>query len=181
MHMSEDPASSRSAGVINRPLAMADLEAVSALHARVFGPGRFARTAYRVREGTAPISPFCSGAFFDGRLIASLRLTPVKIGGTGPHLLLGPLAVDPAYSGQGYGRALVSASVEAAKAANIGIIVLVGDTAYYERFGFAAVPPGQITFPGPVNPARILAREIAPGALASARGEVVAIHSSQPR
>ena len=70
-------------GIVNRPLVNADLGAIEDLHARVFGPGRFARTAYRVREGTPAISPFCCGAFRGDTLIASLRLTPVTIGGAG--------------------------------------------------------------------------------------------------
>ena len=161
--------------VQNRALATADLTTVSALHARVFGPGRFARTAYRVREGTAPVSPFCRGAFAGERLIASLRLTPVSIGGAGPHLLLGPLAVDPDHSGLGFGKALVAQALAAARQARIGVVVLVGDLPYYERFGFAPVAPGHIAFPGPVNPARILAIETTPGALGSAHGPVTAL------
>ena len=161
--------------VLNRTIAAGDLTAVSALHARVFGPGRFARTAYRVREGTAAVSPFCRAAFAGERLIASLRLTPVTIGGAGPHLLLGPLAVDPDYAGRGYGKALVAEALVAAREARIGIVVLVGDVPYYERFGFAPVAPGQIAFPGPVNPARILAVETTPGALSAARGPIAAV------
>ena len=164
--------------IVNRPLVTSDLAAIDALHARVFGPGRFARTAYRVREGTAAISPFCRGAFLGDALIASLRLTPVTIGGAGRHLLLGPLAVAPEFSGQGYGKALVSEAIGHATNAGIGVIVLVGDRPYYDRFGFVAVPPGQITFPGPVNSARILARETTPGALATACGAVVACKRS---
>ena len=40
-----------SPNVVNRPLTEADFPAVSLLHAKVFGPGRFTRTAYRVRRG----------------------------------------------------------------------------------------------------------------------------------
>ena len=46
------------------------------LHARAFGPGRFARTAYRVREGTPEFSPFCRVCRIDGRLAAAVRFTP---------------------------------------------------------------------------------------------------------
>ena len=85
------------------PLAADDAALVSALHARVFGPGRFARTAYRVREGTPPIARFCRGAFLGERLIAALRLTEVTIGGEPGALLLGPLAIDPDFAGEGWG------------------------------------------------------------------------------
>lgn len=157
-----------------RPLLASDLDAISALHARVFGPGRFARSAYRVREGTAGVSRFCRGAFLGERLIAALRMTEVRVGSAGGALLLGPLAVAPEFAGQGFGRKLIAETLELARAAGVRLVVLVGDEPYYGRFGFKAVPHGQITFPGPVNPSRILAAELEPGALAHFRGPVAA-------
>jgi predicted N-acetyltransferase YhbS len=159
-----------------RPAAPGDAAAITALHARVFGPGRFARSAYRVREGTADVSPFCRLAFMGARLIAALRLTEVSIGGTPGALLLGPLAVSPELSGQGFGKRLVSEAMAEARAAGKQLVVLVGDEPYYGRFGFKRVTPGQISFPGPVDPARILAAELAEGALASYRGLVRGEH-----
>lgn len=163
-----------SKAVITRTALPADLAAISELHARVFGPGRFARTAYRVREGTESVTRFCRVAERGERLLASLRMTDISIGGTSGASLLGPLAVDPEFRGQGYGRQLVAEALSEAKAAGIKLVVLVGDVPYYGRFGFAPVPPEQITFPGPVNPARILAAELADGALANYRGVVTA-------
>src|SRR5262245_18127336 len=86
-----------------------DGAAVSELEARAMGPGRFARAAYRVREA-APggFSPFCRMALLDGRLVAALRFTEVRISGRDGALLLGPLAVDPAFANRGYGRGLVA-------------------------------------------------------------------------
>jgi predicted N-acetyltransferase YhbS len=143
-----------------------------ALQSRAFGPGRFARTAYRVREGGPGLSPFCRVALLDDRLVAALRMTPIAIGGQAEALLLGPLAVDPEEAGRGYGRRLVAESLEAARAGGIRLVVLVGDMAYYGRFGFEPVPPGQIRLPGPADPARLLAAEVQPGALATFRGLV---------
>ena len=156
--------------VVTRLLRDDDLSTVAPLHAVVFGPGRFARTAYRVREGTPLVSPFCRGAFLDGALIASLRMTHVTIGSTGPHLLLGPLAVSPPYAGQGYGKRLVSEALDAGRAAGIGVVALVGDLSYYQRFGFSVATPGKLVLPGPVDPGRILVCELTPGALATAAG-----------
>lgn len=159
----------------NRQLVFTDVSAIATLEATVFGPGRFARTAYRVREGHPALSPFCRGAFLGPRLIASLRLTPIAIGTSKPHLLLGPLSVAPDYAGLGYGKALVNEALTEAKANGIGLVTLVGDMPYYGRFGFTPAPPGKILFPGPVNPARILACELTPGTLATATGMVVAL------
>ncbi len=99
---------------------------------------------------------------------------PIRIGGKGGALLLGPLAVDPAFANQGHGRGLVGEALEAARAAGLQLVVLVGDEPYYARLGFKRVPPGQITLPGPVNPDRLLAAELAPGALAGYAGRVSA-------
>ena len=160
--------------VITRSVAPADLDAISKLHAHVFGPGRFVRSAYRVREGKGFYSKYCRVADLDGRLIATLRLTEISIGGTKGAALLGPLTVDPEFAGQGYGRKLVSEALEEMKTSGIKIVVLVGDEPYYGRLGFRPVPPGQITFSAPVNPARILAVELEPGAHANYCGLIIA-------
>lgn len=153
-----------------RPAEPGDLPAILELHRRAFGPGRFALTAYRVREGTPPISPFCRIAELDGRLIAAVRMTAIDIGGTPGALLLGPLAVEPDHVNKGHGRALVNAAISAAREQGLELVVLVGNATYYGRFGFAPVPAGQITFPGPVDPARILAFELVPGSMEKFRG-----------
>jgi len=158
----------------NRPLTQADLPHVARLHARVFGPGRYARTAYRVREGSPAISSYCRVAVDGDRIIAAVGFTSIGVGGTGGALLLGPLAVDPEFAGQGYGRALIAEALDEAKKTGVRLVVLVGDEPYYGRFGFRPVPPGQITLPGPVDPRRVLAAELSEGALASYRGVVAA-------
>lgn len=160
--------------LVTRTAAPEDLPAMVALQSRAFGPGRFARTAYRVREGAPDLSPFCRVAYKGERLIAALRMTEINVGGRPGALLLGPLAVDPDEAGRGYARRLVAESLDAARSAGIAMVVLVGDTAYYGRLGFAPAPPGQIRLPGPVDPARLLAVELEPGALAQFRGQVAA-------
>ena len=159
-----------SLNVINRPLTPSDFPAISRLHAKVFGPGRFTRTAYRVREGAAPVSPYCSVAHLGSQLIAAVRFTPITIGGVGGALLLGPLAVDPDFAGQGFGKRLIGDALQTAKAAGVKLVVLVGDEPYYGRFGFRPIPLQQITLPGPVNPRRLLAAELEDGALAPFSG-----------
>ena len=160
--------------IITRAARDADADAISDLHAKTLGPGRFAKSAYRVREGTTSVTRFCRVGLTGKQLIAALRMTEVKIGKTGGALLLGPLAVDPDFAGQGYGRQLISETLEAARQAGVSLVILVGDEAYYGRFGFKPVPPGQILLPGPVDPKRLLAVELEPDALARYRGAVEA-------
>ena len=152
----------------------ADAPALSKLSAEAFGPGRFARTAYRVREGVPPIAPLSLTGWLDGALVGGVRVTAIRIGEQAGGALLGPLVVDPAVKGKGYGKALVSEGLTRAKAHGFGLVLLVGDMPYYRRFGFAPVTPGKITLPGPVDPGRLLAMELAPGALEGAAGQVAA-------
>jgi predicted N-acetyltransferase YhbS len=158
-----------------RPARPEDSAAIGVLHARAMGPGRFARTAYRVREGaTQAVSRFCRVSLLGERLIASVRFTAIRVGDREGALLLGPLAVDPAVANQGYGRGLVAAALEDARAAGIVLVVLVGDEPYYARLGFRRIPRGQVAMPGPVDPDRLLAVELVPGALGGFRGPVSA-------
>jgi predicted N-acetyltransferase YhbS len=152
-----------------------DVPEISRLHARVFGPGRFARSAYRVREGKGHLSRYCLVAHLGNDLIASLRMTEITIGGRPGAALLGPVAVDPDHRGLGLGTKLMNEALAVTRAGGTALVVLVGDDPYYGRFGFKAVPPGQIVFPGPVNPARVLACELKDGASADYRGIIAAI------
>lgn len=159
--------------IVNRATD-ADLPEILALHRRVFGPGRFVRSAYRVREGTPAISPFCLVARLGEELVAAIRFTPVTIGGKDGALLLGPLAVEPRHGGLGYGKRLVADGIEAARRAGIAIVVLVGDEPYYARFSFKRLPEDQVRLPGPVDPERLLAAELVAGAMGRFQGNVVA-------
>jgi len=154
--------------------APADAPALSQLSAQAFGPGRFTRSAYRVREGVAPMPALSLTGWLDGRLIGGIRFTAVRIGVAEGGALLGPLVVDPHVKGKGYGKALVGEGLVRAKGEGVRLVLLVGDMPYYGRFGFAPVAPGTITLPGPVDPARLLALELAPGALEGVAGRIKA-------
>jgi predicted N-acetyltransferase YhbS len=154
--------------LILEPATDNDAEPVERLNGRVFGPGRYARTAYRIRE-TTPADPALSFVARVGTLlVGASAMTPIVIGDA-PALLLGPLIVEPVFRSQGIGEALVNRSLEAAKAAGWKLVILVGDE-YYARMGFQPVPKGQISLPGPVDPERLLYCELEPGALAAAKG-----------
>ena len=139
---------------------------------QAFGPGRHAKASYRYREEVGPERALClvvrDG---EGRVVGSVRHWRVAIGEAGtPALLLGPLAVDAALRGRGIGRALVWRSLDMAAAAGHRIVLLVGDLAYYRRFGFAVAPP-DIVMPGE-RPERLLVATLAPGALDGVHGVI---------
>ncbi|MDJ0613127.1 MAG: N-acetyltransferase [Rhizobiaceae bacterium] len=130
-------------------------EAVEELSAIAFGPGRFARTAFRLREGVASIPELSFVLYHQGELIGSVKLTRIKVGEQ-DSLVLGPLVVKPDFKNCGFGKSLMEKAVEAARGAGESHIILVGDEPYYARFGFEKVPPGNILMPGPVDPHRLL-------------------------
>jgi predicted N-acetyltransferase YhbS len=149
----------------------ADLHAIQKLEERAFGPGRFAKTAYRLREGVAPDLTLSTIARIGGMLVGACTLTRVAVGGA-PALLLGPLTVEEPFRARGVGESLAQRSLDAAKAAGHGLVLLVGDPPFYERLGFVRAGWGQFVFPGPVDPGRILYYELQPGAAEAPRGLV---------
>lgn len=141
-----------------------DAASIEKLHDLAFGPGRFARTAWRMREGVPAIAALSFVAWADGRLIGSVRFAAVALGGQ-KGLMLGPLVVDPAWKGRGAGLRLMQVSLEAARDLGHGWVILVGDEPYYARAGFKRVAAGRIRLPGPVDPNRLLMLELRANAL----------------
>jgi len=154
-----------------------DAEAIEQLVIASFGAGRFAKTAYRLREGVAPVAglSFVATDPETGALLGSVQFTAIDIGGT-PSLLLGPLAVQPELRGKGIGISLMSWGIEEARAQGHESVILVGDEPYYAKVGFARLPPGRLKMPGPVDPARLLGLSLKPGALLNLAGEVRRTH-----
>jgi predicted N-acetyltransferase YhbS len=148
-----------------------DDPAIERLCERTFGPGRFARTAYRLREDNPHRRELSFTARIGTLLVGSVRLTPIRIGGT-PALFLGPLTVEPPFRGHGIARGLVDATLAAARKAGAKLVLLVGDEPYYGPMGFKQVPRGKVALPGPVDPDRILVAELAPGAFDGVEGMV---------
>ncbi len=165
----------RSCGMNDLPLVLEpetpdDAEPILRLNDRVFGPGRYARTAHRIRE-KADSDPSLSFVARVGTLmVGAVAMTPIHVGDQSA-LLLGPLIVEPVFRSQGIGEALVNRCLSEAKAAGWKLVLLVGDEPYYARMGFQRVPTGQIVLPGPVDPGRLLYHELEAGALDLAKGE----------
>jgi len=106
----------------------ADAAAVEGLIAAAFGPGRFAKTAERLREGNHPLLDLSAVARQDGEIVGCSRLWPIHIGER-PAILLGPFAVDASRRSSGLGAAMIEWCCEQANAAGQDLVLLVGDTA----------------------------------------------------
>lgn len=166
------------ADVIYLPESPAHDAEIDALNEEAFGPGRFARAAYRIREGGPHDRALSFVAMKDNAVIASVRMTPIAAGPGHGHML-GPLAVRPSFKNLGIGRRLVAMALEEAARAGVPVVMLVGDAPYYGPLGFTKIPRGQVTMPRPVDFDRVLAHEIVPGGVRKLSGEIR--HAAQAR
>jgi predicted N-acetyltransferase YhbS len=148
-----------------------DAVAIERLHERTFGPGRFARTAYRLRERVPHLLALSFTARIGTLLVGSVRLSPIRVGDT-PALLLGPLTIDPPFRKRGIGAKMIERALSEARAAGHRLVVLVGDQPYYARAGFKRIPRRRVTMPGPVDPERLLVAELTAGAFEGVSGAI---------
>ena len=148
-----------------------DLPLVDALVERAFGPGRFVKTAERLREGNTPRRDLSLVAWAGEEAVGCVRMWPIHIGGS-PAVLLGPFAVEDAWRSRGLGGQLVEAACTAAERAGVAVVLLVGDEPYFRKYGFETVPARRAVLPGPVEARRVLWRALRPGALDGVRGAV---------
>jgi predicted N-acetyltransferase YhbS len=145
--------------------------AIERLHERTFGPGRYAKSAYRLREKVGHRLDVSFTARIGTLLVGSVRLSPIRIGDT-KALLLGPLTVEPAFRERGVGHALIERALKEATVKGYRLVILVGDEPYYGKSGFKPIPPGRAIMPGPVDPTRLLVAELSPGAFDGVSGPI---------
>jgi predicted N-acetyltransferase YhbS len=148
-----------------------DSSAIERLLERTFGPGRYAKTAYRLREQVAHNLDLSFTARIGTLLVGSVRLSPIRIG-EARALLLGPLTVEPPFRDRGVGQALIARALDEARVKGHQLVILVGDEPYYGKCGFKCIPPGRVTMPGPVDPERILVAELRDGAFDGVSGSI---------
>ena len=152
------------------PLDNVDPALVEALLDRAFEPERHTRTAYKVRQGTEWL-PGLSFAALDSAemLVGSIQCWPVALtdadGRAHPLIMVGPVAVLPELQGQGFGKALVSASLAGIDSRAPLPQVLIGDPEYYDRWGFTSEHTGGWSLPGPFEQHRLLVRSENPAVL----------------
>jgi predicted N-acetyltransferase YhbS len=149
-----------------------DVAAREALLDACFGANRHMRTCQRLRDGRAPAEGLSLSAVVRGRLVGTVRLWHVSVGGI-PALMLGPLAVDPDSRKFGVGAALMTRAIEVARQRGHGAVILLGDAPYYARFGFSGQKTGELSLPGPFERDRLLGLELREGALDGAWGMIV--------
>ena len=83
-----------------------------------------------------------------GAIVGHVAFSPVSVSdGSQGWFGLGPAAVDPARQGEGIGTALIERGLDLLRDRGAAGCVVLGNPAYYARFGFAHDPA--LTYPGP--------------------------------
>lgn len=159
---------------------LADIDAREMLLDEAFGEARYRKSSERLREDRLPAEGLSFIASEGKRVIGTARLWNVTVGHERHALLLGPVAVAEDCRDRGLGGAMVRRAIQAARKLGHGAIVLVGDAAYYNRFGFSAEKTGALWMPGPFERHRLLGRELKAGTLDSARGMIAATGRREP-
>ena len=149
-----------------------EADAREALLDAAYGPVRFTKPSNSLRVGRTPAPGLSFVATEDGRVIGSIRLWEVAAGSDRSALLLGPLAVHPDCRKQGIGGALMRHAMRVAGKRGHAAVLLVGDPAYYGRFGFSAEKTGKLWLPGLGERSRLLGHEFVAGSLDGARGSI---------
>lgn len=126
-----------------RPEAAADVDAISRITEAAFRGHPHSRgTEPRIihglrRDGALSLSLV---AEIDGEVVGHVAFSPVAISdGARDWQALGPVSVTPARQGRGIGSALVRAGLEAIRKRGAAGCVLVGEPAFYGRFGFRSL------------------------------------------
>ena len=86
-------------------------------------------------------------AEIQGQIVGHIAISPVTISdGTAGWFGLGPISVVPNSQGLGIGSKLMLSALEALKTSAASGCVVLGDPAYYKRFGFQ--PESRLVLPG---------------------------------
>lgn len=111
-------------------------------------------------------------------VVGHVFFSPVSIGAPGAGRLapaagaLAPIAVLPAHQGHGIGSALVRRGLADCAGLGFRAVFLVGDPAYYARFGFELAAPRGLRYLSEAFDAAFQVCELERGALAGWRGLV---------
>lgn len=122
----------------------------------------------RLREGANYIPELALVAEIDGRLVGHIMLTKTEIKYSSNNkeaLLLAPLSVVLEYRNRGIGGELIKEAFKRARLMGYRAAFLVGDPAYYERFGFRSTADFKIRCDMDIPAEYVMAYELENGYL----------------
>ncbi|AKP34126.1 GNAT family N-acetyltransferase [Yersinia aleksiciae] len=110
----------------------------------------------------------------EGGVVGYAAFSPVEVGGEDRQwVALAPLAVDESLRRQGLAEKLVYEGLDSLNEFGYAAVVVLGDPAYYQRFGFVPAARHQLTCRWPGTEEAFQVYALAEDALADADGEVV--------
>jgi len=160
-----------------RPQTLIDLEGIDRVHTAAFETDAEAKLVRALREnGRLPISLVAEDR---GEIVGHVAFSPVAVlggvGGTDPGqtegLGLAPVGVMPSHQGRGIGGDLIRAGLIESARLGFSWCVVLGDPAYYSRFGFVAASRMRLGNEYGVDEP-FMALELIEGSLNNARGVV---------
>ena len=125
-----------------------DVQAIEDLYPRAFPDEDLLTLVRDLLE--EPDTTIALVAIIDSSLAGSIFFTRCGVDGIQQKAaLLGPLAVAPEWHRQGVGTALVRAGLQRLREEGISVVYVLGDPAYYGRFGFSAERSVRTPYPLP--------------------------------
>lgn len=119
---------------IVRPERPGDVAAIHAVHAASFPTDAEARLVSLLRAaGRLSVSLV---AEVDGVVVGHVAFSPTSAANGAAGIGLAPIAVLPASRKKGIAARLIESGLAACRSAGFGWAVVLGDPAYYSRFGF---------------------------------------------
>lgn len=110
----------------------------------------------------------------EGGVVGYAAFSPVDVGGEDRQwVALAPLAVEEALRRQGLAEKLVYEGLDSLNEFGYAAVVVLGDPAYYQRFGFVPAARHQLTCRWPDTEEAFQVYALAEDALTDADGEVV--------
>lgn len=160
--------------VIVRDEAAADREAIRLVNEAAFGGQAEAMLVDALRANDRALLSLVAVA--DGSVIGHILFSPVEVVAAGgerfPAIALAPLAVVPSQQNRGVGSILTIEGLNRLRESGHGIVVVLGHTDYYPRFGFQPAAPLGIHCPWDVPEPAFMVAELVPGALEGVSGLV---------
>lgn len=156
-----------------REAGLADRDAIRSIHRAAFGRDDEATLVDRLvdaRDAIVSLVAVDAGDTIGHVLFSRLRVTTAN-GDELTAAALAPLAVVPHHQRRGAGEALVREGLDRVAARNIEVVIVLGDPAYYGRFGFSADHARMLR--GPFTGPSWMALEIVPDALRDVSATVV--------
>lgn len=151
-----------------------DVLAIEAINRQAFGRPGEANLVNALRP-SLPRRDYSRVALLDGKPVGHILFSPILID-TGDRvesaLALAPMAVLPEVQGQGIGSALVRDGLETLRQLGERIVVVLGHSDFYPRFGFQTASKYGIRAPFEVPDPVFMVIELQPGALQGIQGTV---------